>query len=159
MFASAGTIALGVASVGILLGQSAPAEKPSPVPAHSRKQARAQALQERRHFAPLPSPLLIASSEQGNSVYFHRKSGKTEPALRGVDPSSPIEYAAEHPYFPLGSVVRVTNTQNGLSIKARVTGRISPTARFIVSVDEQAARELEFYKMGIGQVRVELIGK
>ena len=151
-----GSFVLAAVSV---LAQDPAFEKPSPVPAHKKKQARAQAVEPRQFSTPLPPPLPIApaaGSEAGTALFYY--AGKRKPSS-DAPPVDSREFTAEHPYYPLGSLVRVINTQNDKETKVRITGRILPSSRAVISVDDRAARALDFYRLGVGQVRVELIGE
>lgn len=67
------------------------------------------------------------------------------------------ELSAAHRTLPLPSVVRVTNLDNGRSLKLRVNDR-GPFARNrIIDVSKTAAKALGFYEQGTAPVRVELV--
>jgi rare lipoprotein A len=71
------------------------------------------------------------------------------------------EMVAAHRTLPLGSVVRVTNLENGRRVTLRVIDR-GPYGRnvrkgTIVDVSRAAARRLGFIKDGLTRVRLEVI--
>jgi rare lipoprotein A len=71
------------------------------------------------------------------------------------------EMVAAHRSLPLGSVVRVTNLQNGRRVVLRVIDR-GPYGRnyrkgTIIDVSKGAARRLGFIKDGLIRVRVEVV--
>lgn len=70
----------------------------------------------------------------------------------------PDEMVAAHRTLPLGTRVRVTNLENGLSVLLRVIDR-GPYARrdTIIDVSEGAARRLRFVKDGRVRVKVEVL--
>ena len=70
---------------------------------------------------------------------------------------------AAHRTLPLGTVVRVTNLENGRRVELRVTDR-GPYGRnyrkgTIIDVSKGAARRLGFIQDGLVRVRVEVIRK
>jgi rare lipoprotein A len=71
------------------------------------------------------------------------------------------ELVAAHRTLPLGSVVRVTNLENGRSVTLRVIDR-GPYGRnhrkgCIIDVSKGAARRLKFIKDGIVRVRIRVL--
>ena len=71
------------------------------------------------------------------------------------------EMVAAHRTLPLGSVIRVTNLQNGRRVTLRVIDR-GPYGRnyrrgTIVDVSRGAARRLQFLKKGLTRVRVDVV--
>ena len=71
------------------------------------------------------------------------------------------EMVAAHRSLPLGSVVRVTNVENGRRVVLRVIDR-GPYGRnyrkgTIIDVSRGAARRLGFIRDGLVQVRVEVL--
>jgi rare lipoprotein A len=71
------------------------------------------------------------------------------------------QMTAAHRKLPLGSVVRVTNLENGRQVVLRVTDR-GPYGRnyrngVIIDVSKGAARRLDFVEDGLVRVRVEVL--
>jgi rare lipoprotein A len=71
------------------------------------------------------------------------------------------ELVAAHPTLPLGSLVRVTNLENGRRVAVRIIDR-GPFGRnrrkgCIIDLSRAAARQLGFVKDGLSRVRVEVI--
>lgn len=66
---------------------------------------------------------------------------------------------AAHPTWPLPSYVRITNTQNGRSIVARLNDRGPFHSNRIMDVSSRVAEALDFKRMGTGQVKIDYLGK
>jgi rare lipoprotein A len=71
------------------------------------------------------------------------------------------EMVAAHRTLPLGTVVRVTNLENGRAVTLRVIDR-GPYGRnvrkgAIIDVSKGAARRLHFIRDGLVRVRVEIL--
>ena len=71
------------------------------------------------------------------------------------------EMVAAHRTLPLGSVVRVTNLENGRDVELRVIDRGPYGRNFrkgtIIDVSRGAARQLDFVEDGLVRVRVEVL--
>jgi rare lipoprotein A len=71
------------------------------------------------------------------------------------------EMVAAHRSLPLGTVVRVTNLENGRAVVLRVIDRGPYGRNFrrgtIIDVSRQAARRLGFVRKGLVRVRLELL--
>jgi rare lipoprotein A len=67
------------------------------------------------------------------------------------------EVSAAHRTLPLPSVVRVTNLDNGRSLKMRVNDRGPFANGRIIDVSRRSAQLLGFYRQGTARVRVEIV--
>ncbi len=76
-------------------------------------------------------------------------------------PFNPDDYVAAHPHFPLGTIVRVTNLENGHSLNVRIIDRGPSAANryhgVIIDLSKRAAQELGFKTQGRTRVRTEVI--
>ena len=71
------------------------------------------------------------------------------------------ELVAAHPYFPFGTVVRVTNLANGRDVEVTIVDR-GPSKKHqkrggVIDVSRDAARELGMLRHGRVRVRVEVM--
>lgn len=113
--------------------------------------------------APPPLPLslepAILETRTGLASYYH-------PSLHGLETASGLPYddnalMAAHPSYPLGSVVRVTNLDNGTSVEVDITDR-GPTEEnvaegVIIDLSGAAAKSLGMIEDGRVRVRVDVI--
>ncbi|MDY6982773.1 MAG: septal ring lytic transglycosylase RlpA family protein, partial [Pseudomonadota bacterium] len=104
--------------------------------------------------APAPLPLslepAILETRMGLASYYH-------PSLHGLETASGVPYddnalMAAHPSYPLGSVVRVTNLENGTSVEVDITDR-GPTEEnvaegVIIDLSGAAAKSLGMIEDG-----------
>lgn len=67
------------------------------------------------------------------------------------------DMTAAHPTLPLPSMVRITNLDNGKSVKVRVNDRGPFTKKRIVDVSQKAAEELGFRGKGTAKVKLEFL--
>jgi len=66
---------------------------------------------------------------------------------------------AAHRTLPFGTLLRVTNVKNGLSVIVRVNDRGPFHARRVLDLSEAAAREVGLFRRGRGKVKVELVAR
>lgn len=61
---------------------------------------------------------------------------------------------AAHLKLPFGTMVTVTNLNNGRTVEVRVNDRGPHTKAFIIDVSQAAAKELGFYGKGVARVEI-----
>jgi len=61
---------------------------------------------------------------------------------------------AAHLKLPFGTVVKVTNLDNGRTVEVRVNDRGPHTKAYIIDVSQAAAKELGFYGRGVTNVEI-----
>ncbi len=64
---------------------------------------------------------------------------------------------AAHKSLPLGTIVKVTNRNNGKWIIVRINDRMSPRSRHLIDLSRRGARELDFIQAGHAPVSLEII--
>ncbi len=62
-----------------------------------------------------------------------------------------------HPVLPLGTVVRVTNSQNGRSVVVRITDRGPLPKGRVIDLSYGAARKLTMVHSGVGKVHLSVL--
>lgn len=67
------------------------------------------------------------------------------------------DLTAAHPTLPMPSLVRVTNLENGRSLKLRINDRGPFSNNRIIDVSQRAAQLLGFERQGTASVRVEVL--
>jgi penicillin-binding protein 1B len=67
------------------------------------------------------------------------------------------ELVAAHPWFPMGSWVRVRNLANGKIVDVRVVDRFPGRSGRVINVSEAAAKALSFIKAGTVEVELTII--
>jgi rare lipoprotein A len=92
------------------------------------------------------------------SYYGKEFHGKTTASGVRFDMKAMV---AAHPTFPFGTLVRVTNLQNGRSVRVRIVDRgPAPGPRadgVIIDVSMGAAQALDFLREGRTRVRLEVL--
>lgn len=104
-------------------------------------------------FVGLASSATAAQQRQEESGIAAIHSGKTGKTTSG-EPFNPESMTAAHRSLPFGTMVRVTNTQNGRSIVVRINDRGPFTRGRVIDVTPAAARALGM--SGLAPVKLSL---
>ena len=88
------------------------------------------------------------------AVYSDTLSGHVTASGKIYDPK---KLTAAHKTLPFGTRIRVTNTKNGKSVELRITDRGPKQADRILDITPRAARALGIRKLGMGEVKLEVI--
>jgi rare lipoprotein A len=64
---------------------------------------------------------------------------------------------ADHPNLPFGTLLRVTNLDNHLSVVVKVNDRTRLPRGRVLDLSRRAANELRFIRSGLARVRLEII--
>jgi len=67
------------------------------------------------------------------------------------------DLTAVHSHLPFGSIIRVTNLRNNLSVELRVNDRNHFRNGRLLDVSKRAARELGFIGSGLARVEIEVL--
>ena len=67
------------------------------------------------------------------------------------------DYTAAHRTLPLPSMVKITNLENGKSVKVRVNDRGPFVKGRIIDVSKKVAQKLDFHNQGTTKVKVEFL--
>ena len=111
----------------------------------------AQAAPEPVAAAPDPGRT-VGDPQVGTASYYARRfTGRRMASGGRFDPASDT---IAHRTLPFGTVVRVTNLQNGLSVTGTVLDRGPWTRGRIVDLSPRIARNLDMIRSGIAQVEV-----
>jgi rare lipoprotein A len=86
------------------------------------------------------SPAEPSSTQSGIAAIYSHRGGKTASG----ETTNPSERTAAHRTLPSGTMVRVTNRRNGLSVVVRITDRGPFTRGRIIDVTPAAADQLGF---------------
>ncbi|UEM06898.1 septal ring lytic transglycosylase RlpA family protein (plasmid) [Skermanella rosea] len=92
--------------------------------------------------------------QEGQASYFQAGEGGNT-LTRSGEPVNPQGYTAASRDLPLGTVVTVTNRENGKSVDVRINDRGPTRPDRIIDVSEQAARDLGMEEAGVAPVTVE----
>lgn len=101
----------------------------------------------------LAAPVSAPYTAEGKATYYADR-------LHGQPTASGERYdkqklTAAHASLPFGTVVKVTNTRNGLSATVRINDRMARKGSTIIDVSRAAAQELGLVRQGIAPVLLE----
>lgn len=88
------------------------------------------------------------------SYYAHRFDGHRTAYGERYDEH---DFTAAHPSLPPGTMVRVTNLENGEKVVLRINDRGPWRKDRVIDVSYAAARKLGFVRDGVAKVRVEVV--
>ena len=88
------------------------------------------------------------------SFYANRFHGRKTASGR---PYRKNGYTAAHRTLPLGTWVKVTNTQNDRSVVVQITDRGPYVGRRIIDLSRAAARKIDMIRSGVAPVRLEIV--
>jgi rare lipoprotein A len=110
------------------------------------------------YAAPAPASSVIESRTGLASYYSRRFEGKK---TAGGETFRNDEMMAAHRTYPLGTLVRVTNLENGESVRVRIADRGASAKNHrqgvIIDVSQAAATRLKMKKDGRVKVRVDVL--
>lgn len=89
---------------------------------------------------------------QGKGTYYASKFHGRRTANGEV--FSNKKMTAAHLQLPFGTLVRVTNVDNGRSVEVRVNDRGPHSKYFIIDLSQAAAKEIGIYSKGVGSVEI-----
>jgi len=107
--------------------------------------------------APPRLPPAAGWTEEGLASWYGGKDGfEGKPTASGEIYDSSLLTAA-HRELPLGTVVDVTNLDNGKSVRVRINDRGPFVAGRVVDLSRAAAREIDLIGPGVGPVRLSVV--
>ncbi len=108
--------------------------------------------------APLVQAQPTASSETiitgSASWYGAELNGRT---TASGEPFDMDDLTAAHPTLPFGTIVRVTNQDNGKSVIVRVNDRGPFSGKRVIDLSRKAAKSIGMLKRGVGRVKIEIL--
>ena len=140
-------------------------QSPPSVQASASREAQPPAARQPRVSNPAPS---AGTPEQQKAASRRAKETRIGLAsfiaarLQGRKTASGEPYdgaklVAAHPSYPMGTLVRVTNQDNGRVVQVKVIDRSAGRDRLIIDVSRTAAERLDFVRQGTAKVTTEVI--
>lgn len=155
------SILLGKGRAGVMTADSLRADSLRRDSLRALADAEAQAEPSTSMEAPETPPPSAAAAPQGQalgsgeaSYYSDALAGR--PTASGA-PYDPGRLTAAHRTLPLGSRVRVTNSNSGRSVVVEITDRGPFHGNRVIDLSRAAARQVGLLQSGVGRVRLELI--
>lgn len=107
--------------------------------------------------APMRQPPATGWTEEGLASWYGGRDGfEGMPTASGEIYDSSLLTAA-HRELPLGTVVDVTNLDNGKSVRVRINDRGPFIAGRVIDLSQAAAREIDLIGPGVGPVRLSVV--
>ena len=114
--------------------------------------------------SPPPTSAPTSSTKEDDTTVQVGEASWYGARFHGQETSTGEKYnqnnlTAAHPTLPEGSKVKVTNMENGKSVKVRVNDRGPYVDDRIIDVSRKAAKTLDMVEEGTAEVKVEVISK
>ncbi len=106
-------------------------------------------------FAPSrPAGHAVGETEFGRASWYGDDQGHETASGERFDEDA---LTAAHRHLPFGTIVRVTNQENGRSVEVRINDRGPWTGGRILDVSSAAADVLQMKRAGIVSVKIEVL--
>jgi rare lipoprotein A len=105
-------------------------------------------------FAPSRQNFETGETESGKASWYGQEQGLHTASGERFDAT---ELTAAHRHLPFGTIVRVTNKQNGRSVEVRINDRGPWRGGRIIDVTSAAANILDMKRAGVVPVELEII--
>jgi rare lipoprotein A len=110
-----------------------------------------------KQVIPLPEPVLIANTVNGNASWYG--PGFDGRLTANGETFDQQEMTAAHPHLEFGTKVKVTNLQNGRSVIVRINDRGPFIRDRIIDLSAAAASALNMMSSGVAPVRLTILGQ
>lgn len=91
----------------------------------------------------------------GIASYYHHKFNGRKTATGEIFRNTYL--TAANNFLPLGTIVKVTNIANGLSVIVRINDRMNFKNKRLIDLTQAAASKIGLIDKGIGEVELEII--
>lgn len=112
-----------------------------------------------QHYTPMS--VEQALDYRATGIASHYNESKLFGLKRGVtaigEKMMPWDVSGAHKTLPLPCKIKVTNLENGRTVKMRINDRGPFIAGRILDVSPRAAKKLGFYDQGLTRVRIEVL--
>ena len=92
---------------------------------------------------------------KGIASYYHPKFNGRLTSTGEV--FSNAKFTAANNFLRLGTLVRITNPDNGKTVVVKINDRMNKNNKRLIDLSEAAARKLGLIKQGIGEVIMEVV--
>jgi len=100
------------------------------------------------------SSCAIGATQHGLASWYSNKDGRQTASGERFDER---KLTAAHRHLPFGTIVRVTNEQNGKSVEVRINDRGPWTGGRLIDLSSAAADELDMKRSGVVPVELEIL--
>ena len=111
------------------------------------------------HYSPMSVDEALNYEETGQASWYDESSylGLKRGTTSLGEKVMPLHLIGAHKTLPLPCMVKVTNLENGNSVKLRINDRGPFIAGRLLDVSPRAAKKLGFHEAGLTTVHVEVI--
>src|SRR5690554_7906251 len=84
--------------------------------------------------------------QKGTASYYGKAFHKRKTASGEVFDME--EYTAAHKHLPFGSLLKVTNLNNGHEVVVKINDRLPKSSKRVIDLSKKAARQLDMIRVG-----------
>jgi rare lipoprotein A len=103
----------------------------------------------------IPIKKVASNRWKGIASYYHNKFNGRKTSSGEIFSNSKL--TAANNFLKLGTLVKVTNIENGLSVFVKINDRMHKTNKRLIDLSYAAAKHLGFTKKGLAIVEIEVI--
>lgn len=90
--------------------------------------------------------------QEGTASFYGKKFHKRKTASGEV--YDMYDYTAAHKHLPFGTLLRITNMENGFEVIVKVNDRLPKHSKRIIDLSRGAAEQLEMVRDGLAPVKI-----
>jgi len=90
--------------------------------------------------------------QEGTASYYGKAFHKRKTASGEVFDME--EYTAAHKHLPFGSLLKVTNLNNGHEVVVKINDRLPKSSKRVIDLSKKAARQLDMIRVGLAPVKL-----
>nr|MBI1232271.1 septal ring lytic transglycosylase RlpA family protein [Cytophagales bacterium] len=105
--------------------------------------------------SPFTAPDSLLVIQTGKASYYGKAFHQRKTASGEIFDMK--EYTAAHKHLPFGTLLKVTNLQNGFQVIVRVNDRLPMSSKRIIDLSRRSAEQLKMVTDGVVEVTVEVL--
>lgn len=109
--------------------------------------------------SPATAPRQLVAQSVGQASFYGNEPGEGGPLTANGERYNPGGLTAAHRSLPFGTRVRVTSANTGRSVVVRINDRGPFIGGRIIDLSKGAARAIGLTKTGVGNVRLDILGR
>jgi rare lipoprotein A len=105
--------------------------------------------------SPFTAPDSLLVIQTGKASYYGKAFHQRKTASGEIFDMK--EYTAAHKHLPFGTLLKVTNLQNGYQVIVRVNDRLPMSSKRIIDLSRRSAEQIKMVTDGVVEVTVEVL--
>lgn len=93
--------------------------------------------------------------QEGTASFYGKRFHKRRTASGEIFDMN--DYSAAHKHLPFGTMLKVTNLNNGFEVIVKVNDRLPKSSRRIIDLSRTAAEQLDMIRTGLAPVKLQVL--